>query len=112
LSTNDIIFFAVFFWVLFITARLVVFALKIDIRLKKRIWPMIILTLGVVLIGFAYLLGFPAESYYILLPVVAFIIFANLRGFYFCQACGRMLAHRKLLSPPKVCAICGTVLDS
>jgi hypothetical protein len=99
-------FFFVFFWVLFIGARLFVFAVNIDINLKKRIWPVIIIGLGTMLLWFAWLLGFPQKYYWGLVPAVALIVFVNLRGFYFCVPCKRMIAHKQILSPPTNCERC------
>lgn len=100
------VFFFVFFWVLFIAARLFVFAAKIDINVKKRIWPALIIGLGIMLLWFAWLLHFPANYYWALLIGVALIVFVNLRGFYFCIPCGRMVAHKQILSPPTHCERC------
>jgi len=100
------IFLFAFFWVLFITARLFVFAVNIDIRIKKRIWPVIIVSLGIMLLWFAYLLHFPVKYYWLLIPAVALIVFVNIRGFYFCIHCGRMIAHKQILSPPTNCVKC------
>ena len=100
------IFLFAFFWVLFIAARLFLFAAKIDIKIKKRIWPVIIVGLGIMLIWFAYLLHFPQKYYWALVPGVALIIFVNLRGFYFCIPCNRMIAHKQILSAPTNCERC------
>ena len=110
MSTGDIVFLFIFFWVLFIGVRLAVFAINIDIKVKKRIWPIIIITLGCALLAFAWLLNFPVRGYYALVPAVAAIIFTNLRGFYFCESCGRMLAHKKIFSKPESCEKCGASL--
>ncbi|MFQ5356109.1 MAG: hypothetical protein ACE5DY_06430 [Mariprofundaceae bacterium] len=111
MSTGDIIFLLIFFWVLFVGARLAVFSLKIDIRIKKRIWPILIVGLGCLLLGTAWLLKFPLNGYYILAPAIAAIVFTNLRGFYFCEACGRMLAHKNILTAPVKCERCGSDLS-
>ena len=100
------VFFFVFFWVLFIGARLFVFAVNIDINLKKKIWPAIIIGLGAMLLGFAYMLHFPQQYYWGLLPAVILIVFVNLRGFYFCVPCNRMFATKQVLNPPTNCEKC------
>jgi len=104
-------FLFIFFWVLFIGARLAIFSINIDITIKKRMWPIAIIGLGCALLGFTWLLKFPVKGYLILVPAVAAIVFTNLRGFYFCEACGRMLAHKNILSAPEKCAKCGAKLD-
>ena len=110
MSTTDLIFFGAFFWVLFITARLAVFAFKIDIKLKKKLWPAIIISLAGTMIGTAYLLGFPPKGYAILLLAAAVIVYTNLKGFYFCESCGSMLANKKLVTTPENCDKCGASL--
>lgn len=105
------VFLFIFFWVLFIGVRLAIFSINIDIRTKKKVWPIVIIGLGCMLLGLAYLLKFPVRGYFILVPAVAAIIFINLRGFYFCEACGRMLAHKKILSKPIECEKCGAELQ-
>lgn len=110
MSTSDLIFFALFFWVLFVAARLAVFAIKIDIRLKKRIWPLIIYALAGMLLLFAYLLDFPPKGYAVLLVALFVIVYSNLKGFYFCESCGKMLANKKILTDVEECASCGASL--
>ncbi len=110
MSTGDIIFFGAFFWVLFVTARLAVFALNIDIALKKKLWPLIIYTLAATLLLAAYLLGFPPKGYAVLLLALFVIVYSNLKGFYFCDSCGRMLANKKILIAVESCAKCGATI--
>jgi len=106
-STSDLIFFGVFFWVLFITARLAVFAINIDIQLKKKLWPMIIFGLAGILLVMAYMLEFPPKGYAILLPALFVIVYSNLKGFYFCESCGKMLANKKIVTSVETCDKCG-----
>ncbi|MES0371751.1 MAG: hypothetical protein ABUK11_05675 [Mariprofundaceae bacterium] len=110
MSTSDLIFFFAFFWALFVGARLFVFAVNIDIDIKKRVWPAIIIGLGAMLLWFAYMLHFPARYYWLLLLGVMLIVFINLRGFYFCKPCGRMIAHKDVLKKPINCERCGNKL--
>lgn len=110
MSTGDIIFFGLFFWVLFVTARLAVFALNIDVGLKRRLWPIIIYSLAATLLLVAYLLEFPPKGYAVLLVALFVIVYSNLKGFYFCESCGRMLANKKVLTTVESCARCGAVI--
>lgn len=105
------VFLFIFFWVLFIGARLAIFSLNMDIAVKKRIWPIVIIGLGAALLATAWLLHFPVQGFAILGLAVAAIIFVNLRGFYFCEACGRMVANKNILSKPEKCAKCGAALN-
>jgi len=110
LSTGDLIFFVIFFWIVFITARLAVFALKIDIKLKKRLWPIVICGLSGMLLVIAWLLDFPTKGYVVLAVAVAIIIYTNLKGFYFCESCGRMVANKKIIVAVENCEKCGASL--
>lgn len=110
MSTGDLIFFVIFFWVVFITARLAIFALNIDIKVKKRLWPIIIFSLSGMLMALAYLLDFPSKGYAVLGVAVAAIIYTNLKGFYFCESCGKMLANKKILTTVETCEKCGSSL--
>lgn len=110
MSTSDLIFFGAFFWVLFVTARLAVFAIKIDVQLKKRLWPVIIFSLAGTLLLAAYLLDFPPKGYAVLLVALFVIVYSNLKGFYFCNSCG-MLANKKILTTVEECAKCGAKIS-
>ncbi|ATX80995.1 hypothetical protein Ga0123462_0116 [Mariprofundus ferrinatatus] len=109
-STSDLIFFGVFFWVLFVTARLAVFAIKIDVQLKKRLWPVVIYGLAGVLLLVAYLLDFPPKGYAVLAVALFVIVYSNLKGFYFCDSCG-MLANKKILTTVEKCTKCGAKIQ-
>ncbi len=111
MSTGDIVFLLVFFWILFVGARLAVFSIKVDINIKKRLWPLLIIGLGCLLLLTAWLLDFPRAGYVILVPIVVAILFTNLRGFYFCEACGRMMAYKNIFSKPGTCSKCGARLN-
>ncbi|MDX8395076.1 MAG: hypothetical protein R8K22_01525 [Mariprofundaceae bacterium] len=110
IDSSDYIFLGIFFWALFVTSRLAVFALRIDIAVKKKIWPILIMGLGLSMFVLAYLLKFPPKAFYILMPIVALIIIINLRGFSFCLSCERMVAQKNLVSPSCDCPKCGKKL--
>ncbi|GAV20467.1 hypothetical protein MMIC_P1433 [Mariprofundus micogutta] len=110
MTTGDLIFFVVFFWIVFITARLAVFAINIDIKLKKRLWPIIIFSLSGMLMIIAWLLNFPTKGFVVLGIAVAAIIYTNLKGFYFCESCEKMIANKKILTTVETCEKCGASL--
>ena len=106
------VFFFIFFWVLFIGVRLFIFAVDIDIKIKKRIWPIAVTGLGIMLLAFAWLLHFPVKLYWLLILGVGLIVFVNLRGFYFCEPCKRMIAHKQILKAPTHCERCRRKLSA
>ena len=104
------IFLGIFFWGMFVAARIFIFAAKIDIQIKKRVWPALIIGLGITILATAYMFHLPASGFYILAPITALIVFINLRGFYFCEKCGNMIAHKDVFNQPKRCGHCKALL--
>jgi len=100
------IFLGIFFWGMFVVARVFIFAAKIDVQVKKKVWPVIILALGATIIATAYGFHVPTSVYVILVPVTVLIVFINLRGFYFCEKCDRMIAHKDVFKKPEKCGNC------
>jgi len=107
---SNMIFLGIFFWLLLVGARLTLYALNFDIALKRRLWPIIIIALGMALIWSGWLLDFPSKAYYFLLPITALVIFVNLRGFYFCDGCKRMVANKRIVAKVTHCERCGAAL--
>jgi len=101
------VFFFVFFWLMFIMARLFIFAARIDIKIKKVAWPIVIVALGAAMLSIGYFFHLPNKVFYALLPITALIVFVNLRGFYFCDKCERMIAHKDIFKKPEKCGKCG-----
>ena len=106
MRTEDLIFLAIFFWGMFVVARVFIYASKIDVKLKKKLWPVIIVGLGMTVLATAMMFNVPGTLYYFLVPITLMIVFINMRGFYFCEKCGRMLAHRNPFQPPERCFNC------
>ncbi len=112
MATSNLVFLAIFFWGMFVVARIFVYAAKIDIRIKKKVWPVIIIALGLTILATAYAFQLPAQGYIILVPITFLIVFINLRGFYFCHKCERMMGHKDIFHKPARCANCKAVLSS
>jgi len=100
------VFLGIFFWGMFVVARVFIFAAKIDVQVKRKVWPVIILSLGATILATAYGFHVPTSVYVILVPITALIVFINLRGFYFCEKCERMIAHKDVFKKPEKCTNC------
>ena len=106
------VFLAIFFWGMFVTARIFIYAARIDIKIKKTVWPIVIMSLGLTILATAYMFELPIKGFYVLAPITALIVFINLRGFYFCEKCERMIAHRDVFKKPERCSNCQTTFQS
>ena len=100
------VFLGIFFWGMFVVARVFIFAAKIDVQVKNKVLPAIILSLGATILATAYGFQVPTSVYVILVPITALIVFINLRGFYFCEKCERMIAHKDVFKKPEKCTNC------
>jgi hypothetical protein len=65
---------------------------------------------GVIFLGFIWLSGAPPAALLLAVPGVALILFLNIRGIQFCDACGRTVFSQNPWSPSKFCAKCGAPL--
>jgi ribosomal protein L37AE/L43A len=55
-------------------------------------------------------MGVPAETFYLMVPVVALITLLNLRATQFCNSCGTTIVSRNAFSIPTFCSKCGAKL--
>jgi hypothetical protein len=103
------IFFAV--WVALAVVSTAFFFLSRNASLKRKIWPPFAVGIGVLFLGFVWLMGSPSDLY-ITAPVVALITVLNvLRGLQFCDSCGKTLLNRNPFSKPAFCSKCGAKLQ-
>ncbi len=77
---------------------------------KKKLWIPFIIVTGASFIGFAYLMGFGGQHLYLIVPMVVFTSFVNIRSTKFCDACGKTNVSQGLFSPAKFCNKCGEAL--
>ena len=97
-------------WVVLGLASAAFFFLNKDASLKRKVWPPATIGVGVLFLGFVWLMGFPAEVMYIAVPAVALITFLNLRAVQFCDSCGKTLMSQNPFSKAEFCSKCGAKL--
>ena len=103
------IFFVV--WVLLGVFSSAFFYFNTNEALKRKVWPAFGVGVGLVFLGFAWLLGFPPHVFVIMGPAVALATYLNLRAVKFCSACGKTLFNQNPFSPAKFCSRCGAPLE-
>jgi hypothetical protein len=78
--------------------------------LKRTLLPYIGVLLGGLFLAWPLMAGFPLQAFYSFVPLVAGVVFLNVRAFQFCDACGATVRGGALSSRPKFCTKCGASL--
>ncbi len=102
------IFFGV--WILLAIVGFLLFYLNRNVAFKRRYLPWFLGLTGVLFIGFMLASGTPKFLVLIIAPVAALIMYMNVKGIQFCDACGRTLIEQMSFSRPEFCSKCGASL--
>jgi len=104
--------FPIFFgtWVTLGIISFVIFFLGKDVQLKRKLWKPFVIGTGALFIGFAYLMGFGGEVFFIMVPAVILTTFLNIRATKFCDSCGKITINQNFLVKPEFCSKCGDKL--
>ncbi len=78
-------------------------------KLKRILFPLLVIFAGVWVLLFIVFLGFPRHVLYIAIPSVILITILNLKLTKFCDACGSVV-RGEFFSVPKQCNNCGAKL--
>ena len=62
---------------------------------------------GVLLLGIGAALGLPVALLVVLVPLLALMMYVQLRRLEFCDGCGRAVPRLRRLSEPEFCFRCG-----
>jgi len=110
-NSNQIfpIFFGV--WVALGLSSAGFFLFSKNAKLKRKVWPPLVVVTSVMFIGFAWVMGMPVNTFYLMLPAVALITLLNLRAARFCVSCGATIMSQNPFSKPAFCHKCGAKLD-
>jgi hypothetical protein len=83
-----------------------------NVRLKRRLWPPFLVLTGVLFVGFTWAMGaVPGQGMLVVVPLVALIIYLNLRAVQFCDSCGVTVLSQNPFSRPAFCSKCGARLS-
>jgi hypothetical protein len=87
------------------------FHLNRNAALKRRIWPVYIVSVGLVLGGLMYFsMGRQRDVLYLGVPAIILISFLNIRTTRFCESCGKTLYSQPIFSRTQFCPHCGAEL--
>jgi hypothetical protein len=85
------------------------FLSKRSVVLKGKVWPIYVVAIAVLIMGYMLLIGFPVISYILMAPAVVVLVVFALRSVKFCGNCGKV-ALGKRFKPPKYCNKCNEKL--
>ena len=102
--------FPIFFstWIVLGLGSFAFFYFNRDAALKRKVLPVVIVSTGILFLGFLWLMGLRGEAMYIAVPAVILISLLNLRGTKFCDSCGRTLYNQWPFSEVELCPKCGS----
>jgi len=102
------IFFAT--WVVLGVASFAFFQLNRNAALKRKLWPIFSVGVGILFIVFAWLMGLRDRQLYFVFPAVALIAYLNVRFIKFCDSCGRTIYRQPPFVSYHFCPSCGAKL--
>lgn len=107
------VFFGFFaFWIILGLSAFAFFHLNRDAKLKKKVHPFFVVSVGVIFASFAgWMSDWEPFVFLVMLPMIALITFLNLRSTRFCEGCGRTLYRQPIFGTAKFCPHCGRRLD-
>lgn len=78
-----------------------------DASLKRRLWPGYLVVGGILFVSIIWVIGFPREVLFIMVPAVAVIMGLNIKSTQFCDGCGALVPSKNFLNKPDTCPKCG-----
>jgi hypothetical protein len=102
------IFFAT--WVVLALGSLAFFHFNKNAALKRNVWPIMTVGVGILFVVFVWLLGFRGGVLYFVVPATVLMTALNIKGTQFCDSCGKTLYIQNPFSKPAFCPACGSKL--
>ena len=83
------------------------FTFSRNTRLKRRIWPVFNIVVGMLAFAIGLSMGFPNPWMVALVPILVVIVAITVRSTRFCDACGATLQRQPVFRRADVCSKCG-----
>jgi hypothetical protein len=99
-------------WILLGLGIWLFLALQRDARLKHHYFRWFLVGAGVLFIAGIAFMGFPFETFVLMVPAVALITYLNIRLTKFCQRCGAINFNYLWFGAMNYCRRCGASLKS
>ena len=105
--------FPIFFgtWIVLGLGSFSFFYFNKNAELKRKVLPVMVISTGILFLGFMWLMGFRGNAMYMAVPAVILFSILNLQGTKFCDSCGRTLFNQGPFSKIEFCPKCGGKLS-
>lgn len=107
---NDRFILFIVLWGVLAASAVLFLARSKDTARKQKALPWFGTAFGLLFVGMTQFLGLPPEALVIVVPMVAFIVFVNVRAIRFCPQCGAYNVSTTALRV-KFCRSCGQSLE-
>jgi hypothetical protein len=98
-------------WIILGISSFVFFYLGKNGRLKRRLWPVNVVFVGILFVVFVSLMKLPREMYIMLIPSIFLISVMNMFMVKFCLSCGHMVMIQNPFKRPNKCSKCNSELN-
>lgn len=89
----------------------IAFAKLASPELKRKMWPVLAIGVGLIFLVFVCLLTGARGFYFAIIPV-ALIMYLNVKAVKICPKCGTINRSPYIFPVPKYCVKCGTALNA
>ena len=99
-------------WVCLGLGSFLFFHFNRNTALKRQVWPVFIIAIGLMFGGFVYLMmgRQQPQVLYLMGPAIFLISFLNIRTTRFCDSCGKTLYRQPIFTRTQFCPHCGAQL--
>ena len=98
-------------WILLTVTTTVVFSRVQSAERKRRLVPWFASAFAVLFLGMSIYLGVPAESLFLTVPMIAFMLVFNIRAIRFCNSCSAYNPSTPRMQA-RFCRKCGHSLEN
>ena len=94
-----------------IVCNVVFFRFGSNYKFKKKFFIPFTVSFSVTILLFFYMLALPGKVYYLIVPVVGFLLFMDIKQTKFCANCGKTVRSLIPFVKPKTCSRCQYSLE-
>ena len=98
-------------WAVLGLISFLLFFVNKNAQLKRKIFPVFIIGIGIAFAGFVTWMFYPHPPYLIAYPAIVLISFLNIKMTKFCDECGKTNFSQNAFSALKFCQKCGASLE-
>jgi hypothetical protein len=93
-------------WVALALSSAAFFVLSKNVRLKRKVWPPVLVFTGALFIALVWATGLPSPLALLAVLGVALMIYLNRHAVQFCDTCGAATLSQSAFTRPEACSSC------